>query len=168
MLEKHFTTIMPVICIVILLMAVTRTEASPLLGDDDFVAYKVEQLSFPVNMHTFDPYDIHTCVYTFNDYERTKNACVLPGKKGGTVTCSIRGLSTSACESPNTEVVTFKRLSKTLMKIEGLNIPNHYTSVVSEGKGAIEYKYIERTHAQVIIVGPKNYPDLTISLTNVL
>eukprot|EP01135_Chromosphaera_perkinsii_P002631 Nk52_evm27s225 gene=Nk52_evmTU27s225 len=138
MLGKHFTTIMSVICIMILLMAVTRTEASPVLGNDH-VNYRIDRIYFRVG-------DI-TC------FSYPKGECVLPAKEGLTVTCSIDGENTRVCKKPNNEKVTFKRISDTEMGMEGLDIPNEYVDVPSEGEGKIQRW---KTGAELIINGPRS------------
>eukprot|EP01135_Chromosphaera_perkinsii_P001488 Nk52_evm2s180 gene=Nk52_evmTU2s180 len=154
MLEKHFTTIMSVTCIImILVMAVAPTQASPILGNDR-IEYSIEKILFLVQKQ-------NSCAYYL------KRPCNLTSKIGNKVTCSIVDEKrTQFCEEPKTKSVTFKRLSDTQMGMEGLDIPNKYKRVASEGVGNIERF---REAATVTIYGPgtKPYDFLTIFLKQV-
>eukprot|EP01135_Chromosphaera_perkinsii_P007409 Nk52_evm1s823 gene=Nk52_evmTU1s823 len=125
MLDKHFTTIMSVICIMILLMAVTRTEASPVPGNGFFD--DIFQISIPIVKK-------NTCHYFMHA------PCVLPDKKGSTVTCLINyvaGPNTDICPRPIKDFVFFNRLSNTEMGMKGLDVNREQKHRISQGEGRV-------------------------------
>eukprot|EP01135_Chromosphaera_perkinsii_P010917 Nk52_evm1s2284 gene=Nk52_evmTU1s2284 len=152
---------MSVICIMILLLAVTRTEASPVLGNDH-VNYEINRIYFPVK-------NTQICLYNI------VQPCVLPAKEGSTVTCRIylevdkRSRYSHYCQKPRKDNVTFKRLSDKAMGMKGLDIPNEYTIIESEGTGEIDHKGRESWASAIILKPHEKWPGsrLIVDLTKI-
>eukprot|EP01135_Chromosphaera_perkinsii_P006784 Nk52_evm6s586 gene=Nk52_evmTU6s586 len=121
---------MSVICVMILLMAVARTEASPVLGNGH-VEYSIKSMEFATNSFSVCHYQIQG---------PNQRPCVLPANEGSSVTCSIDGEENSECSQPRKKTVVFKRLGKDWMEIRALDIPNKDVIVPATGDAWIDWR----------------------------
>eukprot|EP01135_Chromosphaera_perkinsii_P004584 Nk52_evm17s289 gene=Nk52_evmTU17s289 len=150
MLGKHFTTMMSVICVMVLLLAVTRTEASPVLGND-ILYYQIDKIILGPD---------GVCSYNL------KQPCLLLTSKDWGTHCEFEpdsdGGNRHVCEKPTKMSVGFRYISDTDIAMIGLLIPNKYADVIQNGIGRIKKS---GKHALLRIQGGGHFHPVIVSMT---